>query len=185
MTMTYLALLLSFVKIGFTSFNGSSMIPLIQEEVLKYGWMDAAEIVDLVAIAEATPGPLGLNMATFAGMRAAGIPGAVVAGLGVLVPSFTIALLAAVFFNRFRQSHIIENILLGIRPGTIGLTLGVFLSLGKTTYLTAVGAVDFSAIAISVVCLFCLLKLKLTPQITLLISAILGAAIAGVRLLLV
>lgn len=178
-------LLLSFVKIGFTSFNGTSMIPLIQEEVLKYGWLDAAEIVDLVAIAEATPGPLGLNMATFAGMRAAGIPGALVAGLGVLMPSFTIALLAAIFFSRFRQSHVIEHILLGIRPGTIGLTLGVFISLGQTTYLTAAGAADFTAIAISLICLFCLMKLKLTPQITLLISVLLGLAVAGVKLLFV
>lgn len=147
--------------------------------------MDATEIVDLVAIAEATPGPLGLNMATFAGVRAAGVLGALIAGLGVLTPSFTLALLAAVFFNRFRQSQIIESILLGIRPGAIGLTLGVFFSLGKETYLTAAGAVDLSAIVISAVCLFCLLKLKLSPQITLLVSALLGVAFAGVQLLLV
>ena len=67
--MLYLELFLSFVMIGFTSFGGMSMIPLISDEMLTHGWMTSQEVADIVAIAEMTPGPLGLNCATFAGMR--------------------------------------------------------------------------------------------------------------------
>ena len=71
--MVLLELFISFLKIGFTSFGGLSMIPLITSEMTSHGWMTAAEVSDIVAIAEMTPGPLGLNCATFAGMRTARI----------------------------------------------------------------------------------------------------------------
>ena len=89
--MIYLELFLSFLMIGFTSFGGMSMIPLISSEMSVHNWMTFAEISDIVAIAEMTPGPLGLNCATFAGMKTAGIAGAVCANLGVLMPTFTVA----------------------------------------------------------------------------------------------
>ena len=105
MILTLLKLFWSFLKIGFTSFGGLSMIPLISHEVVSNGWMNLSEVSDIVAIAEMTPGPLGLNCATFAGIHAAGIPGAIVANLGVLSPTFTVAALAAVFFQKFQKSH--------------------------------------------------------------------------------
>lgn len=80
--MILLQLLWSFTKIGFTSFGGLSMIPLISSEMQVHQWMTAEEVSDIVAIAEMTPGPLGLNCATFAGMRTAGLPGAIAANLG-------------------------------------------------------------------------------------------------------
>ena len=89
--MIYLKLLWSFIKVGFTSFGGLSMIPLIKSEMLSHGWMTESEVSDIVAIAEMTPGPLGLNCATFAGMRAGGIAGAIIANLGVLMPSLTVS----------------------------------------------------------------------------------------------
>ena len=88
----------SFVKIGFTSFGGLSMIPLISHEVVSHGWMNLSEVSDIVAIAEMTPGPLGLNCATFAGIHATGIPGAIRANLGVLSPTLTLPALAPLFF---------------------------------------------------------------------------------------
>ena len=72
--MVLLDLFTAFVKIGFTSFGGLSMIPLISSEMTINGWMTSTEVLDIVAIAEMTPGPLGINAATFAGMRVAGIP---------------------------------------------------------------------------------------------------------------
>ena len=74
--MVLLELFISFLKIGFTSFGGVSMVPLINSEMLSHGWMSAQEVSDIVAIAEMTPGPLGMNSSTFAGIRVAGIPGA-------------------------------------------------------------------------------------------------------------
>lgn len=97
--MVYLELFLSFLMIGFTSFGGMSMVPLINDQMLSHGWMTSAEVADIVAIAEMTPGPLGINCATFAGARTAGVPGAVVASFGVLVPSLTLAVLAAMFLK--------------------------------------------------------------------------------------
>ena len=132
---TYLQLFLSFLKIGFTSFSGLSMILVIRQETVRYGWMTDEELVDLIAIAEATPRPLALNSATFAGMRAAGIPGAVLAGLGVLAPSLTVAVFAAACFEKFRRSRIMNDLLLGIRPGSIGLMLGLTLTLARICYL--------------------------------------------------
>ena len=86
--MVYFELFFSFMKIGFTSFGGMSMIPLILEEMQAHHWMSAQELADLVAIAEMTPGPLGINCATFAGTQAAGISGGLAAvaylfGMGI------------------------------------------------------------------------------------------------------
>ena len=101
--MIYIELFLSFVKIGFTSFGGMSMIPLILDEMSSHGWMTAEDLSNLVAIAEMTPGPLGINCATFTGTQTAGFLGGIVAVLGVLTPAFTLTMLIAIFFERFKE----------------------------------------------------------------------------------
>ena len=93
---TLVQLFLSFARIGFTSFGGTSMIPLIMDEMSSHGWMTADELTNLIAIAEMTPGSLGVNCATFAGTQTAGAIGGLVAVLGVLSPAFTLTLAAAV-----------------------------------------------------------------------------------------
>jgi len=132
--MIYLQLFLSFVKIGFTSFGGLSMVPLISQEMIRYGFMTASEVTDIVAIAEMTPGPLGINCATFAGVRSAGVAGAVAANLGVMMPSLTLCMIAAAFFERFKENRILRHMLLGIRPACIGMIAGVVLKLSMTNY---------------------------------------------------
>ncbi|MFR2151290.1 MAG: chromate transporter, partial [Christensenellales bacterium] len=109
--MVLLELFISFLKIGFTSFGGLSMIPLITSEMTSHGWMTAAEVSDIVAIAEMTPGPLGLNCATFAGMRTAGFLGAIASNLGTLSPTLTVCLLASIFFERFRTSNFMTKVM--------------------------------------------------------------------------
>ena len=93
---TLVQLFAAFAKIGFTSFGGTSMIPLIMDEMSSHGWMTDADLTNLIAIAEMTPGSLGVNAATFAGTKTAGMPGGVFAVLGVLSPTLTLTLLAAV-----------------------------------------------------------------------------------------
>ena len=132
-----LALLWSFTKIGFTSFGGLSMIPLINSEMSVHGWMTAEEISDIVAIAEMTPGPLGLNCATFAGMRVAGLLGAIMANIGILLPSFTVCALAALFFERFKNSRALGNIMTGVRPACIGMIWAIILDLAHSNYFVA------------------------------------------------
>ena len=177
--MIYLRLFWSFVKIGFTSFSGLSMLPLISEEMIANGWMTAAEVSDIVAIAEMTPGPLGLNCASFAGTRAAGVPGAAVAGLGVLMPTLTVALLAAVFLERFKDSRVMKKVMLGVRPACVGLIFGVAVSLSLTNYRVD-GQAYLPGILLGLVDAFLLLKAKWSVPKVIALNALGGILLFGV-----
>lgn len=139
-------LYLSFLQIGLTSFGGLSMISVIQQQMLMHAWMTVPELADLVAIAEMTPGPLGINCATFAGLRVAGLSGALIAMLGVLTPTFTLCLLIGIFFQKCKERQWMQNALYGIRPGCIGLTLGAIITLLLSNYV--VGAAFSPAAAL-------------------------------------
>lgn len=177
--MVLLELYWSFLIIGFSSFGGLSMIPQISEQVLSHGWMTAAQVTDIVAIAEMTPGPLGLNCATFAGMQAAGIPGAIVANLGALTPSLSLCALAAIFFARFKDSRIMQHILLGVRPAALGMVFGLVISMCMTNYVGANG-VKLSSIVLAAVDLFLLLKWKWSVPKVIVFSAAMGLLLFGV-----
>ena len=173
MILTLLKLFWSFLKIGFTSFGGLTMIPQITHEVVSNGWMNLSEVSDIVAIAEMTPGPLGLNCATFAGIKASGIPGAIVANLGVLTPTFSVAAVAAIFFQKFQKSHRMEEILTGVRPVCIGLIIGVIVSFCQTNYIID-SAISPQAILIGVIDLVLLFKWQVSIPKIILLSALLG-----------
>ena len=113
---TLIQLFIAFAKIGFTSFGGTSMIPLIMDEMSSHGWMTDADLTNLIAIAEMTPGSLGVNAATFAGTKTAGMLGGIFAVLGVLSPTLTLTLLAAVFFQKFRTSKVMSYIMRIVKP---------------------------------------------------------------------
>ena len=132
--MIYLELFLSFVKIGFTSFGGMSMVPLILEEMERHGWMSAEDLTNLIAIAEMTPGSLGVNCATFAGTQAAGMLGGAAAVLGVLSPAFTLTLAAAVFFHRFRDSTAMREILTVVKPICVAMIADVLATLALESF---------------------------------------------------
>lgn len=173
--MLYLELFLSFLMIGFTSFGGMSMIPLINDQMISHGWMTAQEVADIVAIAEMTPGPLGLNCATFAGTRTGGTLGALVASLGVLVPSMTLCLVAAMFLEKFKENRLMNNALFGIRPVCIGMIAAIIVQQCMTNYAGVwLGFVSWSALIIGAVALFLLMKLKWSVPKTILVSAALG-----------
>lgn len=177
--MIYLELYWSFLLIGFSSFGGLSMIPQISGEVLSHGWMTAAQVTDIVAIAEMTPGPLGLNCATFAGMQAAGIPGAIAANFGVLTPALTLCALAAVFFHRFKGSKVMGYILTGVRPACFGLILGVLISLSLSNYYGG-GHLNLPAVVIGLIDLVLLVKGKVSIPKVLIFSAAAGIALYGI-----
>lgn len=177
--MVLLELYRSFLLIGFSSFGGLSMIPQISEQVLRHGWMTASQVTDIVAIAEMTPGPLGLNCATFAGMQAAGIPGAVVANLGALTPALTLCAVAAVFFHRFRESKLMQRLLLGVRPACLGMVVGVLVSLSADTYFSQ-GAPHLISIGIGLLDLVLLRRFQLSIPLVIASSAGLGLLLYGV-----
>ena len=171
--MMFLELFLSFLKVGFTSFGGLSMVPLISSEMVSHGWMTAQEVTDLQAIAEMTPGPFGLNCATFAGMNAAGVPGAVIANLGVLAPTVTICMMMGATLERFKNNRGMERMMTGIRPASVGMIFGIILSLSLENYAPAL-AMDWMALVIGALDLVLLMKYKLGIPLVIIISAVLS-----------
>ena len=173
---TILELYLVFLKIGFCSFGGLSMIPVINQEMVNHGWMTLEEVADIIAIAEMTPGPLGVNAATFAGMRAAGLLGAVAANFGVLTLAFTLCLAAAAFLARLKGNPYLEGFTYGIRPVCVGVMLATCITTAPN-YQVA-GAVSPAAVAIGGVGLVLLVKFKWSVPKVIGAAAVLGLLLA-------
>ncbi len=133
--MIYLSLFLTFFKIGaFTFGGGYAMLPLIQEDVLRHGWLTAEEIINFIAVSESTPGPFAINMATYVGMETGGILGSASATLGVVLPSFVIILIVAKFYEGFKDNKIVNGCMSGLKPAVIGLIASAVVSVGKTVF---------------------------------------------------
>lgn len=113
----------TFFKIGaFTFGGGYAMIPLIQHEAVeKKSWVTDEDILEIVAIAESTPGPIAINAATFVGFRVAGYPGAVFATLGVVLPSFLTILAISFVLRKFQENLYVQYAFRGIRAGVLAL----------------------------------------------------------------
>lgn len=121
--MIYLNLIWSFFQIGLLSFGGGyAALPLIQNQVVElHGWLNMTEFADITTISQMTPGPIAINAATFVGQRMAGLPGALAATFGCVLPSCIIVLLLAVLYYKFRTFSVMESILSGLRPAVVAL----------------------------------------------------------------
>jgi len=179
--MILIELFLTFCKIGaFTFGGGYAMIAMIQYSAQEHNWLSQSELIDFVALSESTPGPLAINMATFVGMKTAGIPGAVTATFAVILPSFLIILIIARCFERFRKNKAADGILNGIKPAVVGFIATAFLSTLRAV-LFPEGLQAFSLFSADVlVYLFIFLTAailsfrKKNPISIILISAVLG-----------
>ena len=129
--MILLQLFWSFLQIGLFSFGGGyAILPLIQEQVVNHhGWLTLQEFADVVTISQMTPGPIALNAATFVGTRMAGVPGALVATVGNVTPSFIIVLLLAWIYFRYRSLKVMKGILFGLRPAVVALIASAGISI--------------------------------------------------------
>lgn len=132
--MTLFNLFLSFFKIGIISFGGGyAMIPLIEREIISIqGWLTSAEFLDIIAVAEMTPGPIAINSATYIGYTQAGVLGSVFATLGVVMPSFIAMVILAYVLNKTKHLPHVKGALRGIISGVIAL-------IGFATFKMAVG----------------------------------------------
>lgn len=173
-----LELFLIFFKIGLFTFGGGyAMIPLIRQEMVNGGYLTIDQVNQFIGIAESTPGPFAVNMATFAGYHTYGVWGSVFATLGVVLPSFIIILLIAYFSDKFIKTKPVQTILKFLKPVILGLILSAGLSvllhsiLGN--YFVSVDF-DYIALIIFVVVLGLSFYKKLTPIHLVLISAVLG-----------
>lgn len=138
-------LFLTFFKIGaFTIGGGYAMLPLIETEVVeKNKWLTAEEFIDIIAIAEATPGPIAVNVSTYVGYKKHGYKGAMMCTLGTILPSFMIILLIVKFFWSYRQNPTIEKVFMGIRPAVAALIFSAVYKLAKNipmNYFMVIGA---------------------------------------------
>ena len=129
--MILLKLFLSFLEVGAVSFGGGyAMIPLIRDICLSNGWMTEEELINFIAVAESTPGPIAVNMATFVGSSQGGVLGAACATVGVVLPSFVIILLIAALITGLMKYAGVQAFLSGVRPAVVGLILATGLTMG-------------------------------------------------------
>ena len=179
--MIFLELFLVFLKIGaFTFGGGYAMLPLIQEEVLRRGWLSETEIVDFIAVSESTPGPFAVNVATYVGSQVGGILGAFLATLGVVLPSFIIILIVARCFAAFRNSRIVRGCMSGLKPAVIGMIGAAALSIAVTVFFpsgltTAVFTTPAFYVSLATLALSLLLaSRKVHPILIICLSAVIG-----------
>ncbi len=122
-----------FFRIGLFSFGGGlAMLPLIFQSVQDFGVMSSHEFSDLVALSQVTPGPVAVNAATYVGFNYSGIPGALVATLGVCLPSFIVVLIVMKFIEKFNDSKGVQGAFVGIRPVTVGLIAAAAVFVSET-----------------------------------------------------
>ena len=183
--MIYLELLWSFFQIGLFSIGGGyAAMPLIQHQVVElHSWLTMTQFADIMTISEMTPGPIAINSATFVGIQVAGIPGALIATLGCVLPSCIIVTTLAYIYYRFRGMRMVQGLLAGLRPAVIAMIASAGISLmllsfyGQRNLPPDLGNLDFIAVGIFAVGLFVLRKWKVNP-----IYVMAGAGVCGVLL---
>ena len=128
--MIYLRLFFEFFKTGLFSVGGGlATLPFLYDIADRTGWFPHAQIADMLAISESTPGPIGVNMATYAGFQTAGILGSVVATLGLVTPSVIIILIIAMFLKKFRDNVYVDRVFYGLRPASLAMITSSFISI--------------------------------------------------------
>lgn len=174
--MELIELFLAFLKIGAFSFGGGyAVLALIQEEVIENtSWISPEDFIDIVAIAEMTPGPIAVNSSTFVGFKVGAVAGSAVATLAVVLVPIAITLLVSIYYNKFKHLKQVTWVIRGIRPAVMGLIAAACIKIG------AASIVDMKGIVISILIFFGVYKLKINPIIAILISGVLGVIFYGV-----
>ncbi len=182
--MIYLQLFLTFFKIGLFTFGGGyGMIAIIQQEMAKNGWVGDEMLANFIGISETTPGPIAINMATFVGSSVGGeagsaFLGALMATLGVVLPSFIIILLIAMLFKHFMENRVVFSVLSGIKPVVLGLIFATGIVLAYNNMFKA--GFDYRALIIMILIGAAAIAFKrirkkdLSPIIMIIVSAGLG-----------
>lgn len=180
--MIYLELFWSFFQIGLFSFGGGyAAMPLIQNQVVDMnGWLSMSEFADVITISQMTPGPIGINAATFVGLRIGGIQGAIAATIGCVLPSCVIVLSLAYIYYKYRGLATVQGVLNGLRPAVIAMIASAGLALmilafwnGKSSASNR-GDIDFVAVVIFAIAFLILRKWKANP-----IHVMIGAGVIG------
>lgn len=186
--MELLELFISFFQVGLFSIGGGlAALPLIQNQVVDiHGWITLTEFMDLISIAEMTPGPIAVNSATFVGIHLADIKGALIATFGCILPSCIIVSTLAYFYFKYKNLSVIQGILSGVRPAIVALIASAGVSIfimsvfGEGGFTTDLGKINFVSIVLFSIALFILRKKKPSP-----IAVMFGCGIVGAIIYLI
>ena len=186
--MLYLRLFAEFFCTGLFSVGGGlATIPFLQDIGQRTGWFTSHELANMIAISESTPGPMGVNMATYVGFTSAGIPGSVIAVLGLITPSVIVIMIVATVLRRFRDSKYVNALFYGLRPASTGLIAAASWSVITISLLDIAGwqadgqlltLFNWRCILVAVA-IFMLTRLKFTKRLHPVVWILLSAA-AGI-----
>ena len=182
--MIYLRLFYEFFKTGLFSVGGGlATIPFLTDMAARTGWFTAQQVADMLAVSESTPGPIGVNMASYIGFDTAGILGAVIATLGLITPSVIVIMIIAGFLQKFRNSKTVNDVFYGLRPASTALVTSAGLSVAMSIFVVVGGVTEHTfslnwpavilAAAVFLTMKFTKLK-KLHPIVFIGISALIG-----------
>ena len=177
--MIYWELFLSFFQIGLLSFGGGmAALPLISQQVVdKHAWLTLGEFTDLVTISEMTPGPIGINASTFVGIQVAGLPGALIATAGYVLPACVLVAVLAKLYERYRDMTYIQGTLRGLRPAIVALIAAAGVNI-LLLALSAEGAgFNFVGLALFAAAFLALRLWKPNPIYVMLLCGALGAVL--------
>lgn len=181
--MIYLELLFGFLRVGCFSFGGAyGAIPLIRDVVHSYGWLTDEMLTYMIAVSESTPGPIMVNLATYVGSQQAGILGAIIATIAVVLPSFIVILLITILLKALIKNKYVQAILNGIKPSIIGIILatGIYMAINNCISMSEYGSVNFRSLIITAVLIVIIyvtqkrLKKKLSSIRLIVLSALFG-----------
>ena len=177
--MIYLILIFEFLIIGtFSVGGGLATLPFLYNLAERYPWFDKATLIDMIAISESTPGPIGINMATYAGFKAGGILGGFLASVAVMATGVMFMLVVANILTKFKNHPLITKIFYGIRPTIAALiAYAAYEMVSVTLFKLEPFRIEWVSLGLFVIVLGILFKTKITP-----ILLILGAAILGLLL---
>lgn len=180
--MIYIELFWSFFQVGLFSIGGGlAALPLIQNQVVDlHNWLSLTEFTDLITISEMTPGPIAINSSTFVGTRIAGVPGALIATFGCVVPSCIIVMTLAWLYKKYKNLAVIQGVLEGLRPAVVALIASAGLSIlilafwGESGFSLDIGSINFVSVILFSLALFILRKWKPSPIVVMFGCGIIG-----------
>lgn len=186
--MIYWQLFLAFLQIGMFSFGGGyAALPLIQEQVMKNGWLSATEFTDLITISQMTPGPIAVNSATFVGIRIGGIAGALAATLGCILPSCILVMGLAWLYLRYRKLSMLQSVLETLRPAVVAMIAAAGVSIMITAFWNGqvgMDTVKMDSILIFIAALYLLKKKDMNPILVMVLSGAAKLAVQGALMIL-
>ena len=183
--MIYLQLFFSFLQVGMFSFGGGyAAMPLIQGQVVTaHKWLSMSEFTDLITISQMTPGPIAVNSATFVGIKIAGIPGALVATFGCILPSCIIVTVIAKLYLKYRNMAKLQGVLNSLRPAVVAMIASAGISILITAFwgnaaAIALAGTKWSLVVIFVVCIVLLRKIKMNPIWVMVLAGVMKVGIS-------